>query len=228
VGVFRVSKLTHPPYTRKVIRLRSVAMVVPRRADPPLNFRIVFGRRRLRGSISPAAVDSIAAAIQNQEGYYPGSLAWQNNNPGNLVYAGQPGASKGAGGFASFSSYDAGQQALKNQITLDAVRGTDINGNPINTVSDLVGSWAPSSAGNNTAAYISSVTAQTGYDPNAPLSSLDDSGSGGLVDSSLVPGSLDLSALSAGVDLSGVGLSAAVPVWGLIAAGLGLVLVLNR
>ena len=66
--------------------------------------------------IAPAAVDALAAAIQTQEGYYPGSLAYLNNNPGNLVFVGQPGASPGDGGFASFSSYNADLQALKNQI----------------------------------------------------------------------------------------------------------------
>lgn len=146
-------------------RLRSL----PRRADGPRAFRFFF--RTLRGSISPAAADAIAGAIQNQEGYYPGSVAWQNNNPGNLVYVGQAGAVPGVGGFAKFSSYAAGYQALVNQINLDATRGTDVNGNPINDLSDLITSWAPPSE-NNTAAYLSSVSQQTGFDPSAPLASL--------------------------------------------------------
>src|SRR6185312_10063130 len=121
--------------------------------------------------IASDAVDSIAAAIQQVEGYFPGSLAYRNNNPGNLVYAGQPGASPGAGGFAQFSSYDAGLQAMKNQISLDVNRGTDVNGNPVNTLSDLITSWAPP-AENDTANYIRTVAGQTGFDPNAPLSLL--------------------------------------------------------
>lgn len=131
-------------------------------------------------TIAPAAVTTLANAIQTQEGYYPGSLAYQNNNPGNLVYAGQPGASRGAGGFAQFQTYDQGRAALENQITLDATRGTDVNGNPTTTVSELLASWAPASdPANNVPAYIASVTSQTGYDPNAPLSSLGSDGSGG-------------------------------------------------
>ena len=40
-------------------------------------------------------------------------------------------------------------------------------------MSDLLNSQAPSSdPRNNTPAYIASVVSQTGYDPNAPLSSL--------------------------------------------------------
>lgn len=53
----------------------------------------------------------------------PNSLAQANNNPGNLLFMGQPGATKGRGGFARFSSVEAGFQAEQNQIALDASRG---------------------------------------------------------------------------------------------------------
>jgi hypothetical protein len=147
---------------------------VPRRADGPAAFRRLFrvGLGAVGVSMDPLAVAALASAIQTQEGYAPGTLAYVNNNPGNLVYAGQPGATQGAGGFAAFPSYAAGMQALQNQITLDATRGTDVNGTPINTVGDLISSWAPASAGNNTAAYIASVSAQTGYSPSDSLLSL--------------------------------------------------------
>lgn len=184
--------------------------------------------------ISPAAVTALASAIQTQEGYYPGSVAYTNNNPGNLVYVGQPGATQGANGFAVFSSYQAGETALRNQIMLDATRGTDANGNPTTTVSQLINSWAPPSE-NNTAAYIASVSAQTGYDPNAPLASLgpsslwtpdvstigysaddDDSGSGIVAD------------LSSGVDLSSAGISASVPAYLIGAVVLGAAVLFSR
>lgn len=156
-----------------MIRAATVANAVPRRADSPAVVRAFFSRRRLRGSIAPSAVNALASAIQTHEGYFPGSPAYRNNNPGNLVYVGQAGATPGSGGFAAFSSYDAGLSALKAQINLDASRGTDAAGRPINTVSDLISSWAPSSdPRNNTPAYIAAVASQTGYDPDAPLSSL--------------------------------------------------------
>jgi hypothetical protein len=169
--------------------------------------------------MNPLAVTALANAIQTQEGYYPGSVAYANNNPGNLVYAGQPGASPGAGGFASFSSYSAGYQALENQITLDATRGTDVNGNPILTVGDLISSWAPASAGNDTASYISSVSTQTGYSASDNLLSLGSAdGSGDGSDSF----SIDTS------DVSAAGLSS-VPgaVW-LVAAGVALFALISR
>lgn len=233
-----------------MIRTATLATSVPRRSDSPAAARAFFSRRRLRGSISPTAVNALASAIQTHEGYYPGSVAYNNNNPGNLVYVGQAGASPGAGGFARFSSYDAGVNALKNQITLDATRGTDAAGNPINTVSDLIGSWAPSSdPRNNTPAYIAAVANDTGYDPNAPLSSLgsgvptfsvDVYGTG--IDSTSSSGSSlpsgyqfdpGMSAGGAGldlggtVDLSSIGLSSSFP-WWWIGAGLVGVLVLSR
>jgi hypothetical protein len=189
-------------------------------------------QRRLRGSISADAVSAIAAAIQTQEGYAPGTLAYRNNNPGNLRYAGQPGATPGAGGFAAFSSYPAGQAALKNQIALDAVRGTDVNGNPTTTVAELIGSWAPPSE-NDTSAYIASVAAQTGYDPNAALSSL---GSPVLPASVALPSfSPDTSGdagglsdwLNSTVDLSGMGLPS-IPVPFLVVGGSLLALMLFR
>lgn len=147
----------------------------PRRADGPLGFFAVFGRLRAvqASGMNPVALNAIGQAIQTQEGYAPGTLAYQNNNPGNLVYAGQPGATPGAGGFAAFSSYTAGYQALLNQINLDAVRGTDVNGNPTTDISQLIGSWAPASdPANNPAVYTANVASSTGFDPSADLLSL--------------------------------------------------------
>lgn len=214
------------PAARPFIYVRGASLrALPRRADGPAAFHLVVGARRLRGSISPAAVAAIGTAIQNQEGYYPGSVAYRNNNPGNLVYAGQPGASPGVGGFAAFDSLADGQAALQKQITLDATRGTDVNGNPTTTLAELITSWAPPSE-NDTASYIANVSASTGFDPNAPLSSLSvPTGStmdysADTTDASLV----DLSALSAPVDLSSVGLSSSVPAWEIGAGVVGLAL----
>jgi hypothetical protein len=204
----------------------------PRRADGPAGFALVFGRLR-GGSISPVAVTAIASAIQTQEGYAPGTLAYTNNNPGNLVYAGQAGATPGAGGFAAFPTYQAGLNALDNQITLDATRGTDVNGNPTTTLAQFITSYAPPSE-NNTAAYIANVSNWTGYDPNAPLSSLGAPTTGYTMDygAAAVPSApvaslpvtssdltvtdpldlSDLSDLSDSLDLSSLG-SSALPVY---------------
>ena len=184
---------------------------------------------RLRGSIDPGVANAIASAIQTQEGYFPGSVAFQNNNPGNLVYAGQPGAAPGAGGFANFSSYAAGYQALVDQITLDATRGTDASGNPTTTISQLITSWAPP-AENNTADYIAGVSSATGFDPDVPLSSLsalnasDDGGS--VADAGVDLGQIS-DELTVPVDLSSVGLGS-FPLWGLLTVGIFTLVLIGR
>lgn len=188
----------------------------PRRADPPAAFR-KLGRARLGGTIAPEAAQSIASAITTEEGYYPGSLSYQNNNPGNLVYAGQPGASPGAGGFAAFQTLAQGEAALVNQITLDATRGTDVNGNPITDLADLIASWAPPSE-NDTASYLANVVNATGYDPNAPLSSLGfDSGAIDTSDDASSSGySIGGYAIPDGAIAAGAALIAAILIWGMV------------
>lgn len=219
-----------------VLRGASAVFQMPRRADPPHAFALLARLRRgqlgrLRGSISPSAADSIASAIQTQEGYYPGSLAYRNNNPGNLVFAGQPGATPGAGGFAAFDSYADGRAALVNQIDLDATRGTDVNGNPTTTVAQLIASWAPPSQ-NDTATYVANVSASTGFDPNAPLESLGttlDASGFTPPDVSTSSAGLDLSQLtSATVDLSAVGLPSSTPALYAAVGGIAALALLSR
>lgn len=114
----------------------------------------------LRGIPSP---QSVAASISQMEGYnVAGSLAQRNNNPGNLRFVGQAGAVQGQGGFAAFPTPEAGQQALLDQINLDASRGM--------TLTQFVNSYAPPSE-NDTSNYLNFVSSQTGIDPNSSLTS---------------------------------------------------------
>jgi len=120
-----------------------------------------------------ANLSTIADAIQRQEGYYQGSLAYRNNNPGNLRYAGQTGATQGAGGFAYFPDYASGRAALENQIRLDALRGK--------TLAEFLHKYAPASE-NDTDSYITNMTAWTGIQPGQRLIDViggDGSGGGG-------------------------------------------------
>lgn len=91
-------------------------------------------------------------------------LASQNNNPGNLMYAGQPGATQGAGGFAKFATPEAGYQALVGQVQLDASRGE--------TLGQYITKYAPPSS-NNTAQYIQQASTALGVSANTPLASID-------------------------------------------------------
>ena len=121
---------------------------------------------RLRGMGST----SLAQAIFRQEGtidssgnWVPSSLGYRLNNPGNLNYAGQPGASpsgQGNGSEAQFATMDQGIAATNAQLALDAGRGL--------TISQEFTKWA---TGNN-AAYIANVSDWTGYDPSTPISTV--------------------------------------------------------
>lgn len=63
-------------------------------------------------------VDAFAKAIAKHEGFTSGAsrLAVVNNNPGNLRFIGQAGATQGEGGFARFATVEDGYRALKNDI----------------------------------------------------------------------------------------------------------------
>jgi hypothetical protein len=152
--------------------------------------------------IDRSAALKIASAIQVQEGWYPGSLSYRNNNPGNLRFVGQPGAVLGDGGFAKFATPDAGLEATVAQIERNATRGTDAAGRPVATVGDLIYSWAPPNE-NNTAAYVSSIERQTGFASSDLLSSLASPGVTGSFD-----GTADEPGTVAGLNLPASALAA--------------------
>lgn len=71
------------------------------------------------GGIMPAKTiyDRIAQAIMEFEGYFVGSVSYKNNNPGNLKFAGQAGATgQDQFGHAIFATFQDGYQALINQV----------------------------------------------------------------------------------------------------------------
>jgi hypothetical protein len=90
-------------------------------------------------------------------------LAYVNNNPGNLRFAGQPGAVKGEGGFAKFSSVEQGVQALKNQIRLDSSRGYTLGG--------FINKYAPPTE-NNTSQYITQAVDFLKVPPTTPINQI--------------------------------------------------------
>ncbi|HCU0297520.1 TPA: lytic transglycosylase [Citrobacter sedlakii] len=88
----------------------------------------------------------------------------RNNNPGNLNFAGQAGASleRPGGRFARFETAFDGLRALSRQLMLYAGRG-------INSIEKIISTWAPASDNNNTAAYIQAVSQRLGVDPRVAL-----------------------------------------------------------
>lgn len=84
----------------------------------------------------------------------------RNNNPGNLEFRGQAGASSD-GRFARFGTPGEGLSALAAQLDLYNQRG-------LNTISKVVSRWAPPNE-NDTAAYVAAVSRKMNVAPNAKL-----------------------------------------------------------
>jgi hypothetical protein len=166
---------------------------------------VLIPRRGFAGlgavQVLPAStVQTIAGTIQNVEGYYPGSLAYSNNNPGNLIYAGQAGATLGAGGFARFSTYQDGLDALNNQIQLYAGRGL--------TIQQMMNIYAPASDGNNPGAYATQVAGALGVSPDTSLTDLAGGGAPVYAAADLsafgLPASIDPTVLAIGGAVAGL------------------------
>src|SRR4051812_24569306 len=69
---------------------------------------------------SMSFLTDLALGHQQHEGYFQGSLSWRNANPGNLRLTPYQmtayGAIAGYGGFARFPTYQAGFQALQDDL----------------------------------------------------------------------------------------------------------------
>ncbi|WP_313471202.1 hypothetical protein [Atlantibacter hermannii] len=92
----------------------------------------------------------------------------RNNNPGNLNYVGQAGATKEGGPngrFAVFETMQHGIAALYKQLQLYFSRGKD-------TIREIINTYAPSSE-NNTEAYISAIVKKLGKGADEILNSSD-------------------------------------------------------
>lgn len=118
------------------------------------------------------------AAIANYASKFmpSGVRGIRNNNPGNINFHDQPGASlesKG-GRFARFSTPEQGINAMSKQLDLYYTGKSRNVTKPINTIQDIITTWAPpkNSKGqveNNTAAYIAAVSKSMGVASTAKL-----------------------------------------------------------
>jgi hypothetical protein len=124
-------------------------------------------------SVASGVIDTMAAAIQNFEGWYPGSRSYRNNNPGNLRWS-DPDTIPWAGAIGLddanhvvFESYDSGMAALKRQLSL-----AFSNQSSVYSTADTLYSFFSKYAEGNQAAYAESVAAALGVDPNSTLANL--------------------------------------------------------
>ena len=89
--------------------------------------------------LSTISIPDLAKAIATNEGYFNGTSkpAIRNNNPGNLKFAHQPGATADAKGYAVFATPEAGGQALINDLT------AKYNSGEFATINDLMIIYSP-------------------------------------------------------------------------------------
>ncbi|WP_338561899.1 hypothetical protein [Erwinia sp. E_sp_B04_7] len=112
--------------------------------------------------------DKTGIELPRGDGYKTAPRGIRNNNPGNLNFAGQAGATKEGGEngrFAVFGSMQEGVAALYRQLQLYFKRG-------MNTLSSIVKTYAPAGDNNNVSAYVAALSKATGkgadeaLDPN--------------------------------------------------------------
>jgi hypothetical protein len=113
-------------------------------------------------------LEKMAAAIMEFEGWYAGSRSQRNNNPGNLKYAGQPGAiGQDDEGHAIFSTFEDGWRALIRQLTA-AFTGRSRVYSPEDTLYDFFGKYAEA----NSRQYAEFVAGKLGVSADETLASL--------------------------------------------------------
>lgn len=118
---------------------------------------------------APEATDSGSPAPTSGSSSLPRGV--RNNNPGNLNYVGQDGATLESGSnarFAKFSSMEAGVAALAKQLQRYASRG-------INSIRSIVNKYAPAGDGNNTVAYMQALARSVGVGVDTQLNLADTS-----------------------------------------------------
>ncbi|WP_227719430.1 lytic transglycosylase domain-containing protein [Yersinia proxima] len=133
----------------------------------------------------PAVTDSANSAadwVKDKTGFDPRSVGrWlrgegdatdprgiRNNNPGNINYVGQDGASleRPGGRFAKFDTAYDGLKAMARQLMRYFTGKT--TGKPLQTLTDIISTWAPGSE-NNTGAYIAQLSKMLNVHPDAVL-----------------------------------------------------------
>jgi hypothetical protein len=118
-----------------------------------------------------------AQAIAAFEGFNtPGSRPARNNNPGDLKYAGQPGATgQDAQGFAVFPDVPTGWQALYNQLNAYV---QEFPGYSLYQIMEhylgqsITASGGETTSQGNSTTYAQSVASAIGVDPSTTLAQL--------------------------------------------------------
>lgn len=102
-----------------------------------------------------------AEAIKIYEGWFSGSRSFRNNNPGNLRFVGQTGATADRDNFAVFKTYEEGFGALLRMIQ-NAATGKSKVYFPTMTIVQFFQKYAPSSDNNYPEKYAQFVADRVG------------------------------------------------------------------
>lgn len=113
--------------------------------------------------------DKIAQAIMTFEGYFQGSVSWQNHNPGNLKFRNQPNnLGKDNQGHAIFKTFEDGYDALLSLIN-GWYKGTSVSiYNPDMTLQQIFSKYAEG----NSKEYADYVAFRLGVKPTTKLKDL--------------------------------------------------------
>lgn len=113
-------------------------------------------------------ITSWADAIKSFEGWFPGSRSYRNNNPGNLKFVNQAGATgPDETGHAIFDSYNSGWSALIHQLTI-ATTGVSQVYAPYDTLYDFFKKYAEE----NSTQYAEFVARRLGVSPYTQIREL--------------------------------------------------------
>lgn len=117
--------------------------------------------RTIRGWFGDDETDQHAQSAKAPRGI-------RNNNPGNIDFRGQSGATleRPGGRFARFETAYDGLKALSRQLMRYFEGKT--TGKPLQTLNDIISTWAPGNE-NNTGAYIAQLSKVMGVAPDAIL-----------------------------------------------------------
>lgn len=120
----------------------------------PIMDKMVSSITKFEGFIPPGGIDG------KGNKYPAGSTSFRNNNPGNLKFAGQPGAEKDEEtGFAMFKTKKDGEHALAAQIRA-AVDGKSSVFHPEMSLEEFFKAYAPSKDHNHPVDYARFVASQ--------------------------------------------------------------------
>lgn len=137
---------------------------------------IIFRESETIMTAGKGLLEKMADAIQRFEGFTPGSVAYRNNNPGNLKYfggekwQGQIGVDKS--GFIIFDTYSNGRRALTKLLTNAATGALAPSYLPTMTLLQFFSRYAPTSDANNPTQYAEFVARELNVDPMTPISEL--------------------------------------------------------